>query len=128
MRPFSDRQPALALKPLRPYLSMNWGLERRIKVLTETFELIDTTASLREAVLNPAGVVLARVAQHRAEACLVQLGWDPRFHKEGELVISLRGEAASGHALSMALAFERHATVCDPSLCCCMWPKCWHSS
>ena len=128
MRPFSDRQPALALKPLRPYLSMNWGLERRIKVLTETFELIGTTAPLREAVLNPAGVVLARVAQHRAEACLVQLGWDPRFHKEGELVISLRGEAASGHALSMALAFERHATVCDPSLCCCMWPKCWHSS
>jgi uncharacterized protein len=108
MRPFCLGQPVLPLKPLRPYGSLRWDRQRRMKVIADSYALIrGGPAVLSEAVLNPNGAELASVTLPEAERLGLHLGWNHRFRKEGELVLSLRTGARELRALAMALAFER---------------------
>ena len=108
LQPFCERQRVLPLKALRPYVSLRWSSQRRMRVILETYEFLhQAPALLREAILHPEGAVLARTRLPGVRWLALHLGWDQRFRKEGELVLSLRMLGDPARALAMSLAFER---------------------
>jgi len=107
LRPLLQRQPHLALKPLRPYVSVRWDRARRARVILDSCEfLLSGPAPLRDALLRPEGRVLATAVLGQGETLELHLGSQFRFRKEGELVLTLRAGPEGRAVASAALAFE----------------------
>jgi len=97
----------IALKPLRPYLSMRWNRERRMRVIRDTHRLLlGSSRVTREAVLRPEGRSLVHLSSASEEGLELHLGTDPGMRKEGELLISLRELGSIRRLSSLALSFE----------------------
>lgn len=99
----------LVLKPLRVYMSLRWGINQKIKIITDTYKLIQLSgAPLQDALLRSAGVNIARIAITNDSDFDVQvlLGHDNTFRKEGELVASLWCAAFGGPVISLVFSFE----------------------
>jgi uncharacterized protein VirK/YbjX len=107
MRRFAAQHPQLAVKPLRPYLSRRWSVDRRSRVILHTHQLAEESPLWREALLRPHGVRLLHGSLTGDTPFEVRLGRDQRFRKEGELVLSLRTDWQGPALCSVALAIER---------------------
>ena len=104
------RQPVLPLKPLRPYMSLRWNCQQRMRVIEHTYALLlDGSPVLRNAMAQHDGQTLARSQLHSDEWIEVHLGADLRFRKEGEVVLSLRNTAQGSAMVALAMSFELNA-------------------
>ncbi|HEV2285152.1 MAG TPA: DUF535 family protein [Steroidobacteraceae bacterium] len=100
----------IALKPLRPYVSMRWNREQRMRVIHDTHRLLFGSSRVtREAVLSPAGSTLAHMPSPGEAGLELHLGTDPGMRKEGELLISLRETGNTARLATLALSFEATA-------------------
>ncbi len=108
LRTYVDLNPRMALKPLRVYLSENWKIERKIKVLRDSYAFIESIgAPLRDALFRPGGVVLATIPLPSIGDAELVLGYDNTYRKEGEMVVTLRSPEPGGNIIALAFAFER---------------------
>ena len=115
MSMFASQHPQLALKPLRPYLSRRWSMARRCRVILHTHEIAGSLPLLRDALVRPHGVRLLHGSLDGDLPFEVRLGRDPRFRKEGELVLALRSDWRGPALCSLSLALERQE---DGTLAC----------
>ncbi len=107
LRMYFELNPRMALKPLRVYVSNRWGIERKIKVIKDTYSLIESFGSpLQEALIRSGGVSLARIAIADDYDAQILLGYDNTYRKEGELVVSLYCAEMGGNIISLVFSFE----------------------
>ena len=116
LRPFSDSNPLLVFKPMRVYLSAQWNLKQRTKVMRDTYGFILWKGgAIREALLRQEGegVVLATFPLGDLGPGEICLGFDNRFRKEGEFTVSLQCPQRGGRvsSLSFALAWPSNGLV-----------------
>ncbi len=104
---YSRLNQRLALKPLRVYMSHKWGINQKIKVLTDTYTFIQVFGKpLQNALLKSEGIMLAHIPVGREYDAQILLGHDNTFRKEGELLISLRCTELGGTIISLVFSFE----------------------
>jgi hypothetical protein len=110
MRPFAQARPRLAFKPLRAYLSAKWNLNRRTKVLMDTYEFAQVRGGVvREALLRREPIRLAGFSLKDAGDIEIRIGTDERFRKEGELTLFLHCEHLGGPVAALAFSLERES-------------------
>ncbi len=107
MQLFAELNPGLMLKPLRVYVSVRWSINRKIKIMTDTYAFIRTHRALLDALVRPDGITLAQFDIADYAGVRVVLDYDNRYRKEGELVVSLYHEALGGPVIALAFALER---------------------
>jgi len=107
IQPFVKVNPIVALRPLRPYVSIGWDRDRRFKVISDTYSFILLhSGAMRQALLSPEGTILARLELARLGRIEIRLGKDIAFRKEGELVLSVQSQDLDGWRMSMAFSLE----------------------
>lgn len=105
---FVAANPRLVFRAMTSYMSVRWGLTRRIKVIQDTYSLIARRGGfLAEALQRPEGAVLARLDLERGVQARIRLGSDAQFRKEGELSVFLEVEGMEGSVTGMALSLEQ---------------------
>ena len=104
---FAQLNPRLALKPMRVYLSSIWGIEKKIKIIRDTYKFIALFGSpLQDALTKTEGIALARFAITNGYDAHIVLGYDNTYRKEGELAVSLKCDELGGYIISLAFSFE----------------------
>ncbi len=100
-------RPLLYVKPFRPYISIRWDKEKKVKVILDTYELLKKKETIfKQIITQKDGVILARLFFDDYDFFL-KLGYDEGFRKEGELVLSLECEQLGGKIVSAAFSFEK---------------------
>jgi len=101
-------RPGLHIKPLRVYMSTQWDIYRKAKVILDTYDLLRKHPNkLFENILtNDSSELLARFSLKNDSFATVTAGYDTRFRKEGEIVIALECEELGGLISSIAFSFE----------------------
>lgn len=115
MLDYAVAHPPLLQKPLRPYISRHWTVDRRCKVIADTHRVVDGHPELRRALLLPGSVRLIHGALDGGMPYEVRLCRDQQFRKEGELVLALHDSWQGRPLYVLALSFEFDA---DGSLRC----------
>jgi uncharacterized protein VirK/YbjX len=107
MKEVAEHRPILYIKPFRPYISVKWNKQQKIKVIRDTYRFLRSKEkSLWPALTNKDGKVLAEIsfdAEHQGQLIL---GYNERFRKEGELVLTLECEKLGGKIVSVAFSLE----------------------
>jgi len=104
---FTQANPRLIFRALTRYMAVNWGLERRTKVIQDTYLcLLGHGGFLAEAMRQPGGLVLARFDLDRGQKGLLRLGSDAQFRKEGEISVFLELEGVPGAITGLAFSLE----------------------
>ena len=104
---FAELNPRLALKPMRVYVSSRWDIEKKIKIIRDTYELIHLFGSpLQDALTRIGGVNLAYFTVTNDYDARILLGYDNTYRKEGELAVSLKCDELGGFIISLAFSFE----------------------
>lgn len=114
LRPFADANPMLFFKPMRAYLSAEWGRTRRARALADAYAFaLARGGALEEALLRPEGVRLATLPGGVLGELDLCLGVEYRLRKEGEWSLSLRlpGESQPLMALAFGVVREGGAWV-----------------
>ena len=107
MAPFVHANPRLAFSPLGSYLSRTWNWDQRTKVLLDTYEFINNMGGrLKEAMLRPGGLVLARSELGKGLEARIRLGLDNKFRKEGEVAVFFELAPFPGPVAGMAFSLE----------------------
>ncbi len=108
MEGFVQTNPRLIFRALTRYMSVGWGLERRTKVIKDTYRfLVERSGFLLEAMQQSGGLLLARLELDRGQTALIRLGSDAQFRKEGEISIFLELEGVKGAISGLAFSLER---------------------
>lgn len=113
MRGFVASNPRLIFRALTRYMSVRWGLERRVAVIHDTYTFIaERGGFLAEAMRRPEGGELARLDLGRGQQGRLWLGHHSQFRKEGEITLSLELEGLDGPVMALAFSLERHPGWC----------------
>ena len=84
-------RPRLYFKPFRVYLSSRWDKQQRQNALLNCYTYIKQHPGLQQIICTNRPVEIAQFATKDAETRgHITLGYDERYRKEGEIVISLR--------------------------------------
>lgn len=98
------RRPRLYFKPFRVYQSTRWRPAQRRAALLDCYAFIQRHARLRASLSTPQ--TLASLA-----GATLELGYDERFRKEGELVLSLGVEGEALAAAAFGFGQEERGPV-----------------
>ncbi|HEY4786458.1 MAG TPA: DUF535 family protein [Bacteroidales bacterium] len=106
-------RPKLYFKPFRVYMSIRWNAKQRIKVMLDTYRFILSKGdAFARGILQTGGIVIASIMLGDAMDGVLTLGYDERFRKEGELVLSFDCNQLGGRIVSAAFSFEEIETGC----------------
>jgi uncharacterized protein len=116
LRIFAEINPRLAFKPMRVYMSVRWSKLRKIKVIMDTYQIIqEHKGALLDALIAHEECVLASFVLEGYGESKIVLGHDRKYRKEGELVATLRCGHLEKNVISMAFSLERSS---DGSCAC----------
>ena len=107
IRPLLERMPVLPFKPMRAYLSADWGFGRRKKVIWDTYDLIRRYPVLWNTLLTPRGRTLAGYNAEKSCLSIVLCDCQHSTSKEGELMVLLRSHGPDSDILKMTFSFEQ---------------------
>jgi len=105
-------RPKIYIKPFRVYMSTRWTQEQRVKVIRNSYRFILSKGELFKQVLYNKYTELARISLSESVTGLFILGYDNKYRKEGELVISFECKEMGGVIASAAFAFEEQQAGC----------------
>jgi uncharacterized protein VirK/YbjX len=111
MRSFSERIPYLTFKPMRVFMSTEWNIAQRKKVIEDTYHLIRTyRGPLQDAILNTDGSTLARFNLDGYGEVKIVLCYDNSLRKEGVLMVSLKCASLNEPVIQIAFSFEQKSS------------------
>ncbi len=97
----------LYFKPFRVYMSTKWHNDKKRKVIEDTYRYILSKGALfKEVISNKEGIELARFYLNDTIEGYLKLGYDDRYRKEGELVLSFECEPLGGTIAAASFSFE----------------------
>ena len=83
-------RPRFYFKPFRVYMSTKWGKEERMNALLSCYDFIKECPLLKRIVETETSIKLAEfMMKYNNEKGQIYLGYNDRYRKEGEFVISL---------------------------------------
>lgn len=102
-----ENRKRLYLKPFRGYMSIRWRKEQKIKVILDTYKyILSRSNTFIKIVTDAEGVELARFSLNEEIEGKLILGYDERYRKEGEIVITFESEQLGGMVAAAAFSFE----------------------
>ena len=85
-----SHRPRIYFKPFRVYMSTKWGKKERTKALLSCYAFIKQQPFLTRVIQEEKPIKLAEFTmKYNGEKGQIYLGYNERFRKEGELVVSL---------------------------------------
>lgn len=110
MQGFVQANPRLVFRALTSYMSIRWGLARRITVIQDTYRFIAKQGGfIAEAMRRPEGMTLAQLDLDRGQRARIRIGSDSQFRKEGEISLFLELEGVTGPVTGIAFSLEQDA-------------------
>lgn len=110
MQHFAASNPYLVFRPMRVYMSTRWNKPERMQVILDTYHFVRLqNGILKNALLQSCNTVLARFALPEQGDVQLVLGYDYRFRKEGELVVSVRSATSGRSIASLAFSLKHQA-------------------
>jgi uncharacterized protein VirK/YbjX len=101
----------LYFKPFRVYMSIRWAKKQKVKVILDTYRFILNKGELfRQVITLAGGVEIARIKLNDTIDGFLMLGYDDRYRKEGELVISFTCDQLGGMIAAASFSFEEVET------------------
>ncbi|PIF47422.1 hypothetical protein CLU96_4476 [Chryseobacterium sp. 52] len=97
-------EPRLFLKPFKAYMSIKWSRDQKMKVITDTYQFLISKKISREFISKEMGISQF-ILKDETEMKIV-IGYNDRFRKEGEIIISLVSDQLHGVISSIAFSFE----------------------
>jgi len=97
----------LYFKPFRVYMSAKWTIKQKVKVIHDTYRFIlGRGESFMQVITSSNGIQMANFKLSDASEGKLVLGYDDRYRKEGELVISFVCNELGGVLAAAAFSFE----------------------
>lgn len=95
------------LKPYRVYMSTKWTKTQKTKVICDTYKFIMSKGELFKNVISSnQKLKIADIKLNDEIEASINLGYDERFRKEGELVLSFECDQLGGRIVAAAFSFE----------------------
>ncbi len=101
----TTHRPKLYFKPFRVYLSSKWKNKRKVKVIRDTYKFILASKHFTKVITN-APIEIAQFQLKDGVEAFLKLGYDFKYRKEGELVLSFECEELGGIIAETAFSFE----------------------
>jgi uncharacterized protein VirK/YbjX len=106
--PYRDR---LYLKPFRVYMSIRWTKKQKIKVILDTYRFILSKGEeFKQVISRSSNIEITRFKLNDTMEFYLNLGYDERYRKEGELVFSFECDQLGGLIAAAAFSFEEIET------------------
>jgi uncharacterized protein VirK/YbjX len=103
----TSHRPALYLKPFRVYISTQWTSNRKIKVIQDTYRFILKKGdAFKQVLINNSGLEIARFKMNDTMEGYLTLGYDERYRKEGELVLTFNCDQLEGTIVAITFSLE----------------------
>ncbi|MBV8328556.1 DUF535 family protein [Chryseobacterium sp.] len=99
------KRPRLFLKPFKAYLSTQYCINRRIKILCDTYDFIYDNKI--EKVIQDEDCTVCEFNLKNNLPAKLKIGYNDRYRKEGELVFSLVIDHLHGKIASVSFSFEK---------------------
>ena len=100
-------RPRLYFKPFRVYISIRWNARQRIKVIFDTYRFIMSKGeAFMQVITRSNGIEIAHLKLNDTTEGFLRLGYDERYRKEGELVLSFACDQLGGTIVAAAFSFE----------------------
>jgi len=100
-------RPAIYLKPFRVYISTKWSKDKKIKVIQDTYRFITSKGDgFTKVITAEKGLEIARFKMSDIMEGYLTLGYDGRYRKEGELVLTFHCDQLEGKMVAIAFSFE----------------------
>lgn len=100
-----SQRPRLFLKPFKVYLSTQYCIRQRIKILCDTYDFI-YDKKIEKIIWGEEHVICEFALKNGLPAKLV-IGYNDRYRKEGELVLSLVMDHLDGNVASLSFSVEK---------------------
>jgi hypothetical protein len=101
----SRHRPKTYFKPFRPYISMRWEKKQRIKVILDTYRFILRNKNFTK-IITEESIEIADLQLHDNTKAFIKLGYDYRYRKEGELVLTFESDSLGGVITAVAFSLE----------------------
>lgn len=103
----TQHRPRLYFKPFRVYMSIRWGTQQRVKVILDTYRFILSKGNnLFKGIVKAGGIIVASLLLDDVTDGFLTLGYDDRFRKEGEFVLSFDSKQLGGRIVAASFSFE----------------------
>ncbi|MEJ5050251.1 DUF535 family protein [Chryseobacterium culicis] len=99
-------RPRLFLKPFKAYLSTRYDIRRKIKIICDTYDFI-YDHNLKKIIHKDDWVICEFPLKNNLPGRL-EIGYNDRYRKEGELVFSLVIDHLHGKIASVSFSLERN--------------------
>ncbi|SHM53392.1 hypothetical protein SAMN05444360_11388 [Chryseobacterium carnipullorum] len=100
-------RPRLFLKPFKAYMSITWTKEQKMKVIIDTYTFLLSKKGKRNLISQE--IVISKFLLKDGTEARVIIGYDDRYRKEGEIVMSLFCGELHGVISSIAFSFEEQS-------------------
>ncbi|HWZ22896.1 MAG TPA: DUF535 family protein [Cytophagaceae bacterium] len=102
-----SNRPELYIKPFRVYMSTMWTKKQRIKVIQDTYRFIlGKGEAFTQVITSDSELEITRFKMKDDMEGYLTLGYDGRYRKEGELVLSFSCDQLEGKIVAVAFSFE----------------------
>ncbi|MBN2638473.1 MAG: DUF535 family protein [Bacteroidales bacterium] len=100
-------RPRIYIKPFRVYISTRWNKKQKQKVILDSYRFIQSKGKRFEQVLKSyEGIIVAQLMLDESTEAILRFGYDDRFRKEGEFVLSLESQKLGGKLIATAFSVE----------------------
>jgi uncharacterized protein len=100
-------RPLIYLKPFRAYMSSRWDINKKIKVLSDTYEFSRKSLFLSNIDTQKNAIDLFTIISDNNETGQIKIGHDYKFRKEGEFVISFHLAGCDTPICEGSFCFEK---------------------
>lgn len=101
-----SHRPRLFLKPFKTYLSTQYSFKKKIKIICDTYDFIYAN-NIKKIICSESNTICEFTLKNNQPGKL-KIGYDDRYRKEGELVLSLVIDHLHGNIASVAFSFEKN--------------------
>jgi uncharacterized protein VirK/YbjX len=108
----TSHRPDLYIKPFRVYMSTRWTKKQKIKIIQDTYRfIIGKGEAFMQVITGDSEFEIARFKINDTMEGFLTLGYDGRYRKEGELVLSFNCDQL-GKIVAVAFSFEEIEKDC----------------
>ena len=109
----ASHRPGLYIKPFRVYMSTRWTKKQKIKVIQDTYRfIIGKGDAFMQVITSNSELEIAHLKMNDTMEGSLTIGYDKRYRKEGELVLSFNCDQLGGKIVAAAFSFEEIEKDC----------------
>lgn len=97
-------RPRIYIKPFRPYISTKWKKEHKVKVILDTYRFWKKNNLFNE--LPKESICFPKISLDNNYNGILELGYDEKFRKEGEFVLTFGLDGMVEKIIAVAFSFE----------------------